>query len=49
MSEQDNSYQLDKRQARASFDRAAATSDEAAALQIEIGDRLIERLDFLRM
>jgi len=49
MPEEDNSYRLDKRQARAAFDRAAATYDAAAALQNEIGERMIERLDFIRM
>lgn len=49
MSEEDHSYALDKRQARAAFDRAAATYDAAAALQNEIGDRLVERLDIIRM
>jgi len=49
MSEADNSYRLDKRLARAAFDRAAGTYDAAAALQNEIGDRLLERLDFIRM
>ena len=49
MPEADNSYRLDKRQARAAFDRAAVSYDAAAALQQEIGERLLERLDFIRM
>lgn len=34
---------------RRSFDRAAATYDAAAALQREIADRLLERLDYIRL
>jgi malonyl-CoA O-methyltransferase len=40
---------LDKRQARLAFERAAQTYDDAAALQREIGRRLIERLDLIRL
>ncbi len=49
MAEDDTGYQLDKRQARLAFERAADTYDEAAALQLEIGQRLLERLDLIRM
>jgi len=40
---------IDKQQARRAFNRAAATYDAAAGLQNEIGDRLIERLDYIRL
>jgi malonyl-CoA O-methyltransferase len=49
MAEDKAGYQLDKRQARLAFERAADTYDEAAALQQEIGQRLLERLDLIRM
>jgi malonyl-CoA O-methyltransferase len=39
---------LDLAAARASFDRAAASYDEHAALQSEVGQRLLERLEYLR-
>lgn len=42
-------HHLDKRAVRASFNRAAATYDGAAALQREVGDRLLERLDWMRV
>lgn len=42
--------QLPERAAvRRSFERAAATYDAAAALQREIADRLLERLDYIRL
>ncbi len=40
---------IDKTSARRSFDRAAATYDAAAVLQREIGDRMLERLDYVRL
>jgi malonyl-CoA O-methyltransferase len=40
---------IDKRQARRAFNRAAATYDAVAELQNEIGGRLIERLDYIRL
>jgi len=40
---------IDKRQVRAAFDRAAARYDEAAVLQRTVGDRLIERLDLVKI
>lgn len=49
MPEHDMNSQPDKRQIRQAFDRAAATYDAAAELQYEIGDRLIERMDFIRL
>ena len=42
-------FSLDKRQVRRSFERAAASYDSAAFLQQEIGDRLVERLDLVRL
>lgn len=39
----------DKRLVRASFNRAAKSYDEAAILQREVGNRLIERLDLMRI
>lgn len=41
-------YRLDKHWARRSFDRAAASYDEAAVLQREIGQRLLERVALVR-
>lgn len=40
---------IDKRDVRASFDRAAADYDRVAVLQREVGARLLERLALLRM
>jgi malonyl-CoA O-methyltransferase len=40
---------LDKAKARKSFGRAAASYDEAAVLQHEIGRRMLERLDYMRI
>lgn len=45
----DDACPLDKRRVRSSFDRAAATYDEMAVLQREIGSRLLERLDYIRI
>jgi malonyl-CoA O-methyltransferase len=42
-------YQLDKRLVRESFDRAAHSYDEVAILQREIGQRLLERLDLIKL
>ncbi len=39
----------DKRQMRRAFEAAADTYDAAAELQYEIGNRLIERMDFIRL
>lgn len=39
----------DRQQMRRAFDRAAGSYDEAAELQYEIGDRLIERMDYIRL
>lgn len=40
---------LDPFKTRSGFDRAAKTYDEAALIQREIGDRLVERLDYVRL
>lgn len=40
---------LDKRATRESFSRAASTYDRAAVLQREVGDRMAERLDYIRI
>ena len=39
---------LDSAQVRRSFEQAAGAYDEAAVLQREVGDRLLERLDYIR-
>ncbi|MHB8455648.1 MAG: malonyl-ACP O-methyltransferase BioC [Acidiferrobacterales bacterium] len=39
---------LDKRSARAAFNRSAGIYDSAAVLQREVADRLVERLDLIR-
>jgi malonyl-CoA O-methyltransferase len=43
-----DSYQLDPRAVRRAFDKAAATYDQAAALQDEVRNRLLERLTLVR-
>jgi malonyl-CoA O-methyltransferase len=40
---------IDKHRARRAFSRAADTYDEVAVLQREIGDRMLERLDYVRL
>lgn len=40
---------IDKGSARRSFDRAAASYDGAAVLQREMADRMMERLDYVRL
>lgn len=42
-------YLPDKAQVRRAFDRAAASYDAAAVLQREVGERLLERLDLLKI
>lgn len=42
-------YRLDKRRVRATFDRAAPGYDAAAPLQHEVCDRLLERLDWVKL
>ena len=41
--------QVDKRQVRKAFERAAARYDQAAVLQREVADRMFERLDFMKL
>ena len=48
MTEENNQYRIDKQLARRSFDRAADSYDAVAELQYEIGDRMVERLDYIR-
>ena len=45
----DRQYMLHEDDVRRIFNRAAATYDEAAVLQLEVGKRLLERLDYLRI
>jgi len=40
---------LDKRATRESFSRAALTYDQSAVLQREVGERMAERLDYIRI
>jgi malonyl-CoA O-methyltransferase len=40
---------IDKRRARRNFEQAASRYDGAAVLQREIADRLLERLDYIRL
>ncbi len=47
--EQSQAYQLDKHRARLAFERAADSYDEAALLQREVGARMVERLDYVRL
>lgn len=44
-----NDYRIDKTQVRHAFNRATAHYDRAAILQREIGDRMLERLDLIRI
>ena len=44
-----DAYRLDKREVRRAFERAAADYDAHAVLQREICDRLMERLDYLKL
>ena len=41
-------YALDKRLVRSAFERAAASYDQAAVLQREVGDRMLARLDYIK-
>ena len=43
------SSSIDKRQARRAFSRAADNYDEVAVLQREIGGRMLERLDYVKL
>ena len=42
-------FDLDPRAVRRSFDRASRSSDAAAALQSEVRDRLLQRLEWVKM
>ena len=43
-----NDYEIDKKQLRRSFNRAAAGYDAAAVLQREVCTRMLERLDYIK-
>jgi malonyl-CoA O-methyltransferase len=45
----DDAFHIDKQRVRASFERVAAHYDEVAVLQQEVGRRLLERLDLVRL
>lgn len=45
----EQAYFIDKEKVRRAFDRAAETYDEYAALQAEIGERMLSRLDYIRI
>jgi malonyl-CoA O-methyltransferase len=45
----DQGFDIDLAAVRRSFDRAARSYDEAAALQAEVRDRLLERLDYVTL
>ena len=42
-------FELDKREVRRSFERAASTYDDAAVLQREVEKRMFERLDYVKL
>ncbi|TVP93472.1 MAG: malonyl-[acyl-carrier protein] O-methyltransferase BioC [Thioalkalivibrio sp.] len=44
-----NVFQIDKRKVRSAFDAAAADYEQHAVLQQEVLDRLLERLDLIRL
>ena len=44
-----NGFNIDKQRVRHAFDRAAADYDRVAVLQREVGKRLLERLDYIRL
>ncbi|OOZ36570.1 malonyl-ACP O-methyltransferase BioC [Solemya velesiana gill symbiont] len=45
----DRDHTIDKEQARRAFSRAAEHYDEAAVMQCEIGQRMIDRLDLVKL
>lgn len=45
----DDVYKIDKARVRASFDRAARTYDAAAVLQAEVRQRMLDRLDLVKL
>src|SRR5574340_1295958 len=44
-----NEFEIDKKQVRHSFSRAAADYETAAVLQREVCTRMLERLDYVRL
>lgn len=46
---QPDPQEIDARAVRRAFTRAAATYDAAAVLQREIGSRMAQRLDYVRL
>lgn len=44
-----SAFHIDKRRVRHAFNRAAASYDRIAILQREVGKRLLERLDYIRL
>jgi len=44
-----NEFEIDKKQMRRAFNRAATTYDSAAVLQHEVCRRMLERLDFIKL
>lgn len=49
MNHEADSFQIDKALARASFNRAASSYDEVALLQTEVGQRMLERLELIKI
>lgn len=45
----DDAYTLDRRAMRQAFSRAGAVYDQVAVLQAEVGGRLLERLDLIKL
>lgn len=46
--QQNDSQMIDKQQARRAFERAADSYDQAAVLQREVADRILERLNYIK-
>ena len=44
-----NDYEIDKREVRRAFSRAAAQYDAAAVLQREVCVRMLEKLDYVKL
>lgn len=49
MTDTANLFLLDKQKVRAAFDRAACTYDDIAVLQREVGERMLQRLDLIKI
>jgi len=45
----EHAYRIDKQKVRRAFDRAAESYDEYAQLQKEVGERMLSRLDYIRI